>query len=282
MMNNHFRCFHSENHAFPTLEPIIEGKIKFMKELNQAQHQQLEEEHHPEQIQKRLDGQNNDYVGDAILGAVDGGVTTFAVIAGAVGGGFDSQVIVILGFAKLFADGFSMAASNFLRARSQHERIEEARQKEKQHILHIPEGERQEIRQIFAQKGFEGEILDRIVKTMTQDEEQWINIMLNEELGLPTKAPSPWGAAGSTFGAFLFIGLLPLIPFLWPGLELKPALIISSILTALAFLGVGLLKGLLLRRQVIQSGLQTLLIGGGAALLAFLVSHWLRQSYGVG
>jgi len=174
-----------------------------MKELNQEQHQRLEEEHHPDQIQNRLDDQSNDYVGDAILGAVDGGVTTFAVIAGAIGGGFDSQVIVILGFAKLFADGFSMAASNFLRARSQHERIEEARQMEKQHIRYIPEGERQEIRQIFAEKGFEGETLDRIVETMTQDEEQWINIMLNEELGLPIKAPSPWGAAGSTFGAFL-------------------------------------------------------------------------------
>ena len=253
-----------------------------MKELNQEQHLRLKKEHHPDQIKKRLDVQRNDYVGDAILGAVDGGVTTFAVIAGAVGGGFDSQVIVILGFAKLFADGFSMAASNFLRARSHHERIEEARQKEKEHIHYIPEGERQEIRQIFAQKGFEGEILDRIVDTMTQDEEQWIDIMLNEELGLPTKAPSPWGAAGSTFGAFLFIGLLPLIPFLWPGLDLRQALIICSILTALAFLGVGLLKGLFLRRPVIQSGIQTLIIGGGAAILAYLVSNWLRQSYGVG
>jgi VIT1/CCC1 family predicted Fe2+/Mn2+ transporter len=190
-------------------------------------------------------------------------------------------VIVILGFAKLIADGFSMAASNFLRARSQHERIEEARQAERHHIRHIPEGERREIRQIFAKKGFEGEILDRIVETMSQDEDQWIEIMLSEELGLPTEAPSPWIAASSTFGAFLLVGMLPLIPFLWPGLDLEPAFVISALLTAFAFLSVGLLKGLFLKRPILNSGFQTLLIGSGAAVLAYWISYWLRLRYGV-
>jgi VIT1/CCC1 family predicted Fe2+/Mn2+ transporter len=254
----------------------------YMTNPEPQQHEKLKVEHQPDQIQDRLDGQDHNYVGDAILGAVDGGVTTFAVIAGAVGGGFDSRVIVTLGFAKLFADGFSMAASNFLRARSQHERIEEARRVERHHMRHIPEGERREIRQIFAQKGFEGEILDRITETMSQDEEQWIDIMLSEELGLPTEAASPWGAAGSTFGAFLLVGLLPLLPFLCSGLDLTTAFWMSGLLTAVAFLGVGLLKGLFLNRPVMRSGLQTLLIGTGAAALAYLVSYWLRQRYGVG
>lgn len=253
-----------------------------MTELDEKQKTKLEEQHHPDEIHKRINGQDNDYLGDAILGAVDGGVTTFGVIAGAVGGGFGGEVIVILGFAKLVADGFSMAASNFLRARSQHERIEEARESERRHIRHIPEGERREIHQIFAKKGFEGEILERIVETLSEDEDQWVDIMLSEELGLPRQAPNPFGAAGSTFGAFLLIGLVPLLPFLWPGLGLDQAFWTSGIITGFAFLGVGVIKGLALKRPVLSSGVQTLLTGGGAAALAYLVSFWLRQSYGVG
>lgn len=209
-------------------------------------------------------------------------MTTFGVIAGAVGGGFGSQVIIILGFAKLFADGFSMAVSNFLRARSQHERIEEARQTERHHIRHIPEGEQQEIRQIFVQKGFEGKILDEIVETLIQDEEQWVDIMLSEELGLPRQASNPLAAAGSTFGAFLLVGIIPLLPFLWPGLSLVTAFWASGLITAVAFLGVGVAKGLVLKRPVLGSGIQTLLTGGGAVALAYLVSSWLRQRFGMG
>lgn len=253
-----------------------------MNKLNRQQKAELEKDHRPEEIRERILGQESDYLGDAILGAVDGGVTTFGVIAGAIGGGFGGQVIVILGFAKLVSDGFSMAVSNFLRARSQHERIEEARRNERHHIRHIPEGERREIRQIFANKGFEGEILDRIVETLSEDEDQWVDIMLSEELGLPRQAPNPLGAAGSTFGAFLLVGLIPLIPFLLPWLDLSQAFRISGAITGLAFLGVGVLKGLALKRPWLVSGIQTLLTGGGAAAIAFLVSAWLRQQYGVG
>jgi VIT1/CCC1 family predicted Fe2+/Mn2+ transporter len=253
-----------------------------MSERADSKRQELAKDHRPQEIRERIAARDHGYLGDAMLGAVDGGVTTFAVIAGAVGGGFGSQVVVVLGFAKLFADGFSMAVSNFLRARSQHERIEEARQTERHHIARIPAGERREIREIFARKGFEGETLDRIVETLTEDEDRWIDVMLTEERGLPTEAPSPWRAGGSTFAAFLLVGVIPLIPFLVPGLSLQQAFWASGLITMVAFVGVGVLKGLALNRPVLRSGLQTLLIGGGAAAVAYLISHWLRQRYGIG
>lgn len=242
----------------------------------------LEPEHHPEEIHNRITEQDHDYLGDAILGAIDGGVTTFAVITGAVGGGFGSQVVVVLGIAKLVADAFSMATSNYLRSRSEQERIEDARKQEQHHIRHIPEGEREEIRQIFAHKGFKGEILEKIVETISEDEEQWVEIMLSEELGLPSEAPNPFLAAASTFGAFLLIGLIPLIPFLVSGVDLMQAFWISGVITAAAFLSVGVFKGIILNRPVLTSGLQTLLTGSGAAVLSYLFSHWLRNRYGVG
>lgn len=242
----------------------------------------FEHDHHPAGIEERITGkQDHSYLGDAILGAMDGGVTTFGVITGAVGGGFGAEVVVVLGFAKLIADGFSMAVSNYLNIKSKEERIEDARQMEKRHIDQIPEGERQEIRHIFAKKGFEGEVLERIVETITEDHEQWVDVMLSEELGLPIDTPNPYGAALSTFFAFLLVGLIPLFPFLISSLSVLQALWISGTITGLAFLGIGIFKGLVLNQPIVRSGIETLLTGAGAAALAYFVSRWLKTRYGV-
>ncbi len=54
------------------------------------------------------------YIGDIILGANDGIITTFAVVAGVAGARLSVGVVIILGFANLLADGISMGASNYL------------------------------------------------------------------------------------------------------------------------------------------------------------------------
>lgn len=242
----------------------------------------LEAEHHPDAIASRVgDRQAASPVRDAILGAVDGSVTTFAVVAGVVGGGFSGTVVVVLGFAKLVADALSMAVSNYLGTRSEQERLEQARQREQRHIEQIPEGEREEVRAIFEQKGFEGETLEEIVDVITQDRRLWIETMLVEELGLQAESANPLRAGVTTFLAFVLVGMVPLVPFLIPALSMQQAFIASGVVTGLAFAGVGLVKGLALGRPLARSTLETLLTGGGAAVLAYLVGHWLRQAYGV-
>lgn len=242
---------------------------------------ELEEAHRPEAVRERIDRSEPDYVGAGILGSIDGVVTTFAVVAGAVGGGFGGQVVVVLGVAKLLADGFSMGVSSYLQTKSDREQVEQARQDEHRHIKHIPDGERQEIREIFARKGFEGHTLDEIVETITQDREVWVNTMLREELGLCPQGRHPGRAGLATFLAFLLAGVVPLAPFLIPGLPLELAFIVSAIVAGMAFLGVGLIKGALLDRPLLRSGIETLVIGGGAAAVAYFVGNWLRQAYGV-
>ena len=66
------------------------------------QHDDHEEELHGKQ------GNFKDYIGEFVYGGIDGSVTTFAVVAGSTGASLDTSVVLILGFANLIADGFSM------------------------------------------------------------------------------------------------------------------------------------------------------------------------------
>src|SRR5688500_9668564 len=145
----------------------------------------LEAEHQPEAIAARLSAKRSaDYLADSVLGSIDGCVTTFAVVAGSVGGGLPANVAIILGLANLIADGFSMGASNYLGVKSQSDAVEKTRLAEHRHIDEVPEGEREEIRQIYARKGYEGEVLEKIVEVITIDKRRCVETMLAEEHGL--------------------------------------------------------------------------------------------------
>ena len=174
-----------------------------------------------------LKGFERTYLPEFVYGGIDGVITTFAVVAGAIGANLSSSIILILGFANLFADGFSMATSNYLSTRSQVE-------------LH---------------KGHKDEKL------------------------FNTEAKHPLKTAAATFVSFIAIGLIPLLSFvlslIFPSLYSNKFLY-SIILTAIALLMVGSVKGLLLNKHPVMSALQTLIIGGIAATLAFLVGYFLQ------
>ena len=222
-----------------------------------------------------------DVLPDAVLGAIDGCVTTFAVVAGAVGAGLPGTVALILGFANLAADGFSMAVSNFQAKKAQQEALEQARRTEASHIAEVPEGEREEIRQIFRNKGFTGDMLERIVDTITGDRTLWIETMLSEELGLQKKPVNPLRSAAVTFLAFVGVGAVPLLPYFFASLDITVKFGASIMLAAAMFYGIGMIKGLVLDRPPLLSGLGTLFTGAAAAGLAFAVGHILRQFYEV-
>lgn len=229
---------------------------------------ELKKQHTREAINNRLSiSKEKNYLGDSILGAIDGTVTTFAIVSGVAGAGLKSEIAIILGLANLLGDGFSMAASNFLKAKSDKEVVDLVRKAEEHHIENIPEGEREEIRQVFEKKGFEGKVLDEIVDVITQNKEQWVNTMITEEHGLSLEVSNPYKAGLVTFISFCIVGFIPLMPFL----VVKNPFIISSIITAGCFFAVGFLKGIILDTGKFKSGIETLFIGIGAAFLAYII-----------
>ena len=235
-------------------------------------------EHHPEMIRKRLSqGPKRQNISDAVLGGIDGCITTFAVVSGSVGAGFPSSVAVILGFANLFADGFSMAISNYESGKAEQEFIESIKKTEERHIEEIPEGEREEVRQIFKAKGFNEELLEKIVDTITADKRIWLEVMLAEEHGLSKTTPKPSVSAAVTFIAFISVGAIPLMPYIASSMKTSQQFIISAFLAGTMFFLIGMLKSLALEKPVFLSGLRTLLTGGAAATLAYFTAYFLRE-----
>ena len=242
-------------------------------------HHDYEAEHTPEAIRRRLaDPGSQGYLKDSVFGAIDGAVTTFAIVSSVAGAGLSSGVVIILGLANVIADGFSMASANFLGTRAENQAAHKARREEEEEIERHPEGEREEIRQIYARKGFEGETLEEVVRVITSNHSTWLDTMLHEEHGITRSRPSAVKAAMATFVAFLLIGGIPLAPYLLdifdPELVSHPFLP-ACLLTGVAFFAIGALKSRFVDQHWILGGLETLGVGALAAGMAYAIGFFL-------
>ena len=230
-------------------------------------------------IKNNSESSKSSYLSDFVYGGIDGSVTTFAVVAGVVGASLSPSIVLILGFANLFADGFSMAVGNYLSTKSKREYIEKIRKAEEVSVRRIPGEEREEIKEIFKEKGFFGRQLEDAVKIITGNKKIWVDTMMKDEFGMLEEEKSPIRGALVTFIAFNLIGFIPLLAYvlsyLFPYLR-EQTFLLSIIFTSCAFFIVGSIKGKIVDKKWYLSGLETLLIGGTAAAIAFLVGFFLK------
>jgi VIT1/CCC1 family predicted Fe2+/Mn2+ transporter len=218
-------------------------------------------------------------ISDFVYGGIDGAVTTFAVVAGVSGASLSPGIVLILGFANLFADGFAMAVGNYLGTKSHIEFANKIRRSEENSIIEKPEEEREEISEIYKQKGFSGDHLEKTVDVITSNDKIWIDTMMTDEFGIIEETKSPMKAALATFLAFNIMGIIPLFSFILSyffHIFEESAFISSTVFTSIALFLVGSIKANIVDKKWFLSGLETLIIGGVAAVIAYLIGFWLK------
>ncbi len=213
----------------------------------------------------------------AVLGVNDGLVSNFSLVMGVAGGTGNPDFILLAGVAGLLAGAFSMAAGEYISMRSQRDVHEYELQKEAMEIRYWPEEELEELELIYQAKGMTREEASRIAHQVMSDPQVALRTMAREELGLdPSELGAPWGAASSSFFAFVFGAFVPIIPYLLEAGD--SAMWISSLLSAGALFAVGGLVAVMSGRNIWLGGLRMLLVGGVAAAVTYGVGSLIEVS----
>ncbi|MCS6822686.1 MAG: VIT1/CCC1 transporter family protein [Cytophagaceae bacterium] len=223
---------------------------------------------------------NKDYVAEFVYGGIDGAITTFAVVAGASGANLEIKVVIILGIANLIADGFSMSVGNFFSTKSERDNYEKHKAIEYWEIENLREREVEEIREIYAKKGFKGELLEQVVNTITADKHVWVDTMMKEELEMVKDQKTPIKTAAVTFIAFVLIGSIPLLSYLFAyftDLDHSKLFTYSCMLTAAGLAVVGAFKSVVTNKNVLFSIIETVLLGGVAAVISYMAGSVLEN-----
>ena len=236
---------------------------------------QLAQSHTRSAIRRRLSAPPSpSYLRDFIYGGIDGAITTFAIVAGSVGADLGTRTILILGLSNLVADGLSMAASNYSATKAEVDHYTHVAAEESHQIDTVPDGEREEVRQLLERKGLAGDTLSEATEAITSIRQRWIDFMMSEEHGLALSTRTPMRAAAATFAAFVVCGSISLIPFL---IATQKPFEASLMLTACVFFGIGSWKSRWSVMPWWRSGLETLAIGSGAAIVAFAIGNGLKN-----
>ena len=219
-----------------------------------------------------------DYLGEFVYGGIDGAVTTFAVVSGAVGAGLDNKIIIILGFANLLADGFAMSVGAYLSTKSVKDNYNKHKLIEYWEVDNLPEKEREEVETIYRNKGFEGKLLQQVVDTITADKDRWVDVMMKDELMMSEETKSPLKMGAVTYLSFILIGIIPLIIYVWDYISVFPGnlFVWTSIFTSLAFIFIGFLKTYVTETSKLKGIIETLILGVLAATVAYFVGDILE------
>lgn len=221
----------------------------------------------------------SEYFGEFVYGGIDGSVTTFAVVAGSAGAGLDSSIIIILGFANLIADGFAMGVGAYFSTRSEKEIYDKHYKNEREKINSLSTIEINSIEEIIKSWGFSGELLNQVKNVLIEDKEKLTEIILKEKHEMIPEKKSPIAMGLVTYFSFIIVGLVPLFIYILDyvfNIKFDYLFETSVFFTSLTFILIGILKSILTSTSLIKNIIQTLVLGGIAATLAFYLGSYLE------
>lgn len=220
-------------------------------------------------------------VRDVVIGMSDGLTVPFALAAGLAGAVSNHWLVVIAGASEIAAGSIAMGLGGYLAARSDADSYQTELAREQREIKELPEAETEEVRQIFTGYGLAGNALESAVTAVTAQPESWLRFMMKEELGLDEPDPKRALASGLTIGAsYIAGGLVPLLPYFFP-LAVEHALIISAIVSLIALGIFGAVKAHFTGVPIVRGTAETMLLGGLAAGVAYLIARGISAVAGV-
>jgi VIT1/CCC1 family predicted Fe2+/Mn2+ transporter len=214
---------------------------------------------------------SSNFVRDMVIGMSDGLTVPFALAAG-LSAIANTHFIVIGGLAEIAAGSVAMGLGGYLAARGDAEHYEQEKAREYREIKEIPEEEKAEVSRVFQNYGLPAEESLRVSEALSQHPDAWVDFMMRFELGL--EEPDPKRAvtsAGTIAGAYIAGGLIPLSPYVILASATR-GLEFSAIVTLAALGGFGYIKGKFTGERALRSAIQTMVIGGVAASVAFALA----------
>ena len=216
---------------------------------------------------------------DVILGGQDGLVNMLGIALGIVAAGASTHVLLVTGLAAAITESISMGAVAYTSFGTDRDFYRAQMQREHDEIDTDPDEEREEIRRIYAAKGFKGQLLDDVVSTITSNRETWVGTMMDEELRLQPVAEKSIIQSSLIVTLATLIGhLIPMIPFM--AAARTPAIVLAITLSGITLFAVGVYSARTLVGDWRKSGFQMVAIGLGAAALGFLIGRLFQVAGG--
>lgn len=224
-----------------------------------------------------------------IFGGLDGILTSFAIVAGAAGGRLPPSVVLILGFSNIFADALSMGVGEFLSSKATNEWILSERGREEWELDNFPEGEIQEMVDIYISKGMSPEDAESVIRTMSKYKKFFVDLMMAQELELQVpeedhivqscKEGFVMFTAFASFGAMPLIGYV-LFPLIDPDMSEEALFLSACIVTAIVLFLMGSLKSYFCTQNWFRAGTETLILGGTCATVAYMIGQLVQGIVG--
>jgi vacuolar iron transporter family protein len=212
-------------------------------------------------------------VRDVVIGMSDGLTVPFALAAGLTGAAIATHVVVTAGLAEIAAGSIAMGLGGYLAAKTDSEHYASELDREYRETVEMRDLEVEEVAKVFRDYGLTQAQMDPVVNAITSDQKRWVDFMMRFELGL--EVPDPKRAArsaGTIAGSYIVGGLVPLAPYILMK-EILPALWVSVCVTLLALFIFGAIKGHYTGVKPLRGGVQTVLVGGLAAAVAFFIAR---------
>ncbi|MBI4947848.1 MAG: VIT1/CCC1 transporter family protein [Bacteroidetes bacterium] len=224
-------------------------------------------QHHEEEHLK-----SSAFITDIVIGMADGLTVPFALAAGLSGAVQSNTIVITAGVAEIVAGSIAMGLGGYLAGRTEVEHYQSELKREYDEVEHLPEKEKAEVREVFANYGLSEQSQNIIADELAKDKDHWVNFMMKFELGLEEPHPNRARNSAATIGtSYIIGGLIPLTAYFFTPTP-NEGLVVSAILTTLCLFIFGYFKSKVTGQPPIQGAIKVTLIGLAAAAAAFFVA----------